>query len=369
MGKSQKIYSKIVDKKFFDLIKKIQHVNELNEFFKEIGLLIIQNFPQIHFAVFKYVNPARQMEKILKTDFSDEVLNFLHQAGQLKVERKHGFFIIDNMHFLPIKDEFENTSYVFAFRNINQNNIHDIQLLCEDIQIIYRLLQRNYNLGYENSTIEHANMISQICHDFNSLISLVNENKNQQKKKFDEMANSAGKMTKDVLLYVREVELIMGQVDISELIESIVEKGNIPDNIELEIKSKIKSKTLSVDVELIDRAISEILENSIFAIERKKGKLTIELEINNSKLFFDDFQWLIIKIIDNGSGIQNDYLPFIKNPFFTTRKAESHSGLGLPIAEKIIKAHRGYMDVQSKQDQHTIVSIFLPIRKSGDDEL
>jgi PAS domain S-box-containing protein len=69
---------------------------------------------------------------------------------------------------------------------------------------------------------------------------------------------------------------------------------------------------------------------------------------------------LTIKVQDTGWGIESDALPRIFQPFFTAKKRRG-LGLGLPICNRIVKAHGGRIDVESEPGQGTSFTIHLPI--------
>jgi signal transduction histidine kinase len=71
----------------------------------------------------------------------------------------------------------------------------------------------------------------------------------------------------------------------------------------------------------------------------------------------DDF---LIEVTDWGRGIPADEKPKIFSPFFTTRKGGT--GLGLPIAGKIIEAHRGSIEVLDNPEGGTIFRLRIPAR-------
>jgi signal transduction histidine kinase len=65
-----------------------------------------------------------------------------------------------------------------------------------------------------------------------------------------------------------------------------------------------------------------------------------------------------ITIVDSGSGIAPDMLERIFDPYFTTKP--DGTGLGLPIALRIIQAHGGTLDIRSEVGQGTTVQVHLP---------
>jgi CheY-like chemotaxis protein len=68
----------------------------------------------------------------------------------------------------------------------------------------------------------------------------------------------------------------------------------------------------------------------------------------------------VIYIQDSGTGISDDILDRMLDPFFTT-KAEGGVGLGLSLSKAISKRHRGTLDIASKKDHGTVVTIRLPL--------
>jgi signal transduction histidine kinase len=72
-----------------------------------------------------------------------------------------------------------------------------------------------------------------------------------------------------------------------------------------------------------------------------------------------------IRVRDTGTGIPEDILPSIFDPFFSTRKESGGSGLGLAITKKIIERHRGTIQVTSRLDEETVFQIVLPLQQAG----
>ena len=86
-------------------------------------------------------------------------------------------------------------------------------------------------------------------------------------------------------------------------------------------------------------------------MEKKEGKIKISFD-NNSK---DSIQCVIS---DTGSGMTQETREKVFKPFFSTKS--QGTGLGLAITKKIILAHEGQINIDSKPGEGTKVKITLP---------
>ncbi|MCP2619565.1 ATP-binding protein, partial [Candidatus Aminicenantes bacterium AC-335-K20] len=110
--------------------------------------------------------------------------------------------------------------------------------------------------------------------------------------------------------------------------------------------------TIIVDADKLRQVFTNLLMNSIEAIERK-GKIKIIAGAKNRK-------FVKIIISDTGCGIPSEILPEIFEPFFTTKS--SGTGLGLANAKKIIEQHKGSIQVFSERGKGTTFEIIIPRR-------
>ena len=69
----------------------------------------------------------------------------------------------------------------------------------------------------------------------------------------------------------------------------------------------------------------------------------------------------ILKVRDNGTGIEEKNLGNLYDPFFTTKTTGEAAGVGLYLCREIIQNHGGDISVASVQDEYTEFTITLPI--------
>jgi signal transduction histidine kinase len=68
-----------------------------------------------------------------------------------------------------------------------------------------------------------------------------------------------------------------------------------------------------------------------------------------------------VHVSDNGEGIEDDVLPHIFEPFYTTKEEGRGTGLGLAICFGLLRRHRGTIKVQSAKGEGTTFSVYLPV--------
>lgn len=123
----------------------------------------------------------------------------------------------------------------------------------------------------------------------------------------------------------------------------------------LELNSADNLPQLNGDPKCLKEAFLNLVSNGI-NYNREGGTVTITIREQG-----DD---LIVKVSDTGIGISQENLPFIFDEFFRIKSKETQhitgTGLGLPIAKRIIEAHNGCVKVVSELGRGTTFSIFLP---------
>ncbi|OGB94808.1 MAG: hypothetical protein A3H39_15390 [candidate division NC10 bacterium RIFCSPLOWO2_02_FULL_66_22] len=75
---------------------------------------------------------------------------------------------------------------------------------------------------------------------------------------------------------------------------------------------------------------------------------------------------LTLVVSDTGRGMPRDQLEQIFEPFFSTKERRGGTGLGMPIVEDIVRAHRGAIEVQSAEGAGTAVLLQWPVAHAGD---
>ena len=116
-------------------------------------------------------------------------------------------------------------------------------------------------------------------------------------------------------------------------------------NIELEIILKEPDLQLEADINLVEQVLINLLLNAMEAVkETAQPKIILTASKSENGR-------VAVKVIDNGSGIEDEVLDKIFIPFFSTRK--SGSGIGLSLCKQIMMLHKGNIHVQSVMNEGT----------------
>ncbi len=167
-----------------------------------------------------------------------------------------------------------------------------------------------------------------------------------------------GNMVEELLDFSRilrdQVMLNLQQADIEKEIEDIL----------FMLMDKIKAKgiiisynpmcddpEIMIDEDKVRQVIINILDN---AIKFSDDEGTIKITTQNKE------GYACIQIEDQGEGIKEDELDHVKDKFFKGSSMKHGNGIGLAIADEIVRAHRGTLEISSVYGEGTLITILLP---------
>jgi two-component system, NtrC family, sensor histidine kinase HydH len=113
-----------------------------------------------------------------------------------------------------------------------------------------------------------------------------------------------------------------------------------------------ESKEVDLDPDGINQVLLNLYLNAIEAMDQG-GTLSVSLSMDEGS------PWVKIRVADTGTGINEEDLEHIFDPYFTTK--QTGTGLGLAIVHKIIEAHGGEVRAESEIGRGTSVSVLLPV--------
>jgi two-component system NtrC family sensor kinase len=125
---------------------------------------------------------------------------------------------------------------------------------------------------------------------------------------------------------------------------------------------------INIIYEDFSRVVLNLLTNAFYAVnDRRKietngyaPSVILSTALDNSNP--DGRKTIIIRVRDNGTGIPDEIVEKIFNPFFTTKPSGEGTGLGLSISHDIVMVHGGKMTVKSEANSFTEFNVSLPLQ-------
>lgn len=265
------------------------------------------------------------------------------------------------------------TAYSIAAGNFNdrlpvrQKNMDELDKLCDTINYMASELASAENLKNE--------FISSVSHELRTPLTVI--------KGWAETIRASG--TSDPLILNKGVEVISNECErLSGLVEDLLdfsrmqsghlrlhmEKTDIlaeleeayvmykeiaaKDGIRLEYRAPEQLPPVMADANRLKQVFINIIDNAVKYSSR--GGL-VRIEASSHDIYVQ------VAVKDTGCGIAAQDLGKVKERFYKANKTVRGSGIGLAVADEIIKQHNGILEIDSKENIGTVVTIVLPIGK------
>ncbi len=215
---------------------------------------------------------------------------------------------------------------------------HEIMNSIAPISSLADTLQQNLQLA-----LEHPEDSQLELEDLNSGIKTI-KNRSEGLLKFAKTYRSLSKVTHLNLQRVRIEELFNN-------IQLLMAPSIKAKHIDIEFNITSPKLELDIDTHLIEQVLINLLLNAVDACKSKNdAKIKVEASKNSNRD-------IIIKVLDNGSGIPLSILENIFVPFFTSKA--TGSGIGLSLCKQIMLLHKGRIVVKSIEDKGTVFSLIF----------
>lgn len=226
-----------------------------------------------------------------------------------------------------LKKEMEKERYLAGLGQVSSSIAHDLKNPLVTIEGFARRLQRgkgDFNAAIQ-TIIDSVEVMKNIVHDVLDFAKPI-----QLELKEEDAAH----------VIKKACELCMGKAEEREVTLSV----NIPD----------VPLTIHLDSFRMQRALANLISNAIEASKRGQN-VSVSADLMEDSL--------LITIRDAGAGMDKETSENLFIPFFTKKSAGT--GLGMPIAKKIIEGHKGAIRVESQLAQGTEVIISLPAKQQA----
>ncbi|UCE35310.1 MAG: PAS domain S-box protein [Deltaproteobacteria bacterium] len=193
-------------------------------------------------------------------------------------------------------------------------------------------------------------------------------------KRIEKLVKSGSQLTSQLLGYARGGRYDVKLLDFNRLVTEIFDTFGAAKK-EIRVHRSLAEDLLGIkaDQGQIEQVLLNVLVNAGDAMPGG-GDLFLEtMNVTDKDMGRKPYKvrpgtYVLLKVKDTGTGMDKKTLQHIFEPFFTTKGLGAGTGLGLASAYGIIKAHQGYIDVESEKGHGTTFEIYLPASESKSPE-
>ena len=287
----------------------------------------------------------------------------------------------------------ENFSGIESRRYTKQGNIVDVTISAAiypdrdgnpagSIHVLRDITERKRleaQLQYAQKIEAVGTLAGGVAHDFNNLLMGIQGNVSlmlmdmdsahpdyERLKNIEKQIQSGARLTSHLLGYARKGKYEVKPLDLNQLVEETSDTfGRTKKEITIHQEPAEDLFPVEADPGQIEQVLLNLFVNASDAMPGG-GKLILKtMNITHKDMKGKLYEpkagnYVLLTVTDAGIGMYRKTMERIFDPFFTTKEMGRGTGLGLASAYGIIKAHGGYIDVDSRRGHGTTFSIYLP---------
>ncbi len=183
----------------------------------------------------------------------------------------------------------------------------------------------------------------------------------QERERAEVIVNEVDRLEKilrDVLTFSRDARFRLEKHQMGELLYEVAnlhEPACSEQSVSVEVTLEKDLPAVLMDKDQVSQALTNLIINALDAMPHG-GALQISAgteELNNVGYVF-------LRVADTGKGVDEEKLPLIFEPFFSTKETGHRTGLGLSITRKIVEEHGGFVRVESVRGEGSVFSLYFP---------
>ncbi|MDQ6952240.1 MAG: response regulator [Mariprofundaceae bacterium] len=313
--------------------------------------------------------------RMLQSDKQDQqfykmMWHTIHTVGEWQGElwnrRKDGSEYLESLHIKTVHTKYAAKPYYIGI-------ITDITLK----------KQHETLLAHAEKMASIGTLVGGIAHNFNNLLSSIignaylaqdetNPSKtNERLQLIERISFDASEMVKSLLVFARNHDPKKKNIAITPVLKHAIQtaKFRLPDDIIFTVNLPDGEPMLYCDAVEIQQVMLNLISNARDALpEQGERSIRINVRQTHSEPCHGRQQCnncsahaLKISVQDSGSGISDDVLPHIFDPFFSTKEVGMGTGLGLSTTFSTIQAHGGSLHTHNLEPQGCSFEVCLPL--------
>jgi signal transduction histidine kinase len=253
------------------------------------------------------------------------------------------------------------------------------------IAIDVTALQRGNDLKSRGRALELvATLAARLAHDFNNLLFAVVGNATlalgtlppsgenpvrESLREIERAGTRASELVQRLSTFARPVTPRRQNLKLSALVESAMRaaRDTLPATLAVHTCAAESEPVVSVDPRLVQELVSNLMSNAVQAMHGEAGVIAVEVEpvVLDTQTWLTDVglapgRYVELRVRDGGVGMDGPTLERCTEPFFSTRPKGAGMGIGLSIAQGVMRSHRGGLRIESVAGRGTTVRAYFP---------
>ena len=161
-------------------------------------------------------------------------------------------------------------------------------------------------------------------------------------------------MTQKLQHGLKDVEIRTEETNVADLLTQVVKLNEplcLPRNISIRAEIEDSSVICQLDRIYVTEVMNSLVKNAVDAMPNG-GRILLALAQEKNAV--------VVSVIDNGVGIESTDLPYVMDPFYSTKKRTNNFGLGLTQGYNIMQQHKGTIQIDSVEGKGTTVRLVFP---------
>jgi len=260
----------------------------------------------------------------------------------------------------------ETLSYLAAAKIDNVILQSQLEIRIAELEHLHKVLKDNQKYLVDTERlVEAGRLVSTVAHEVKTPLVTIGGYARRARRRYetgDDISRDLSiivdeitrleRITKDFLDYSRKRKLKIERFDLNDLINEsfeVLAGKTIHDDIEVSRDLKDAPLQVNGDKSWLKQVVYNLLDNATQSID---GHGIIKAATGSDS----GYHWF--EITDNGCGIPEETLDMLFLPCYTTKSRGS--GLGLPVSNRIVADHGGFIDVQSQLGNGSTFRVYLP---------
>jgi PAS domain S-box-containing protein len=228
-------------------------------------------------------------------------------------------------------------------------------------------------------------LVGGIAHEFNNMLMGLHGNVSlmmmdmdssdphyDRLRKMEEHLHGGKRLTSHLLGYARKGRYDVTPINLNRVLEETANTfGTTRKQIIIHTELAEDLLEIEADQSQIEQVLLNLYLNAADAMEGNGKLILVTMNVTDKDMKDRPYEpkrgnYVLLTVTDTGTGMDQETLDRVFDPFFSTKDAGRGIGLGLSAAYGIVKNHGGYIDVESLEGQGTSVSIYLPAKEKDE---